>query len=82
MSHPLEEAQSTVINPLISITLTSPHSLKSEVHIISVRQRKTSVFSQNSHTTKSLYRTLKINRIKPPNKSKCRWTDASVKWFQ
>lgn len=44
MFHPLEEAQNTVINPLISITLTSPHSLKSEVHIISVRQRKTSVF--------------------------------------
>lgn len=49
--HPLEKAQNTVINPLISITLTSPHSLKSEVHI-SARQEKHLFFSEFPHHQK------------------------------
>jgi len=44
--------------------LTSPHSLKSEVHNL-FSAKKNTCFPQNSHTTKSLYQTLKINRKSP-----------------
>ncbi len=61
--------------------IASPRNLDLKFILSTLSKEKHLFFSDFPHHQKFVLN-IKINRINPPNKSKCHWTDAIVKWFQ